>query len=82
MRLLYKSRTRHFDIEDRVVATFCGPDELLERSDHVMVHSNYTLTQGLIGRGALVRASCINLVRPERGTRAWGHRQFRLGEPL
>jgi lactate dehydrogenase-like 2-hydroxyacid dehydrogenase len=62
MHVLYFSKHRHVQVEDELACTFVGLGELFEHADHVTIHSSYSRTEGLIGRGELSRARGIALI--------------------
>jgi len=69
MEILYSSRSSYEDVEQEYGAMRVPLEELLERSDHVVVCAPLTdETRGMIGREALGRMkSTANLVNIARG---------------
>lgn len=68
MRILYSSRTRHWQIEDDLGAQYVDLPTLFEQSDYVSIHSTAALTQGLIGRELLSRARGVALINTADAT--------------
>jgi lactate dehydrogenase-like 2-hydroxyacid dehydrogenase len=69
MEILYTSRSSYEDVEQEYGATRVSLEDLLERSDHVVVCAPLTdETRGMIGRDALGRMkTTANLVNIARG---------------